>query len=63
MSSSTELSKGFSSTTSISGWLLNIVSSKVVPDLGKPIKKTGEGSFAFDEFFLPTKSLLSKFLL
>ena len=32
---------GISSSTSIDGWLLNIVSSKVVPDLGKPIRKYG----------------------
>ena len=51
MISSTEFIKGFSSITSISGWLLKIVSSSVVPDLGKPIKKTGEASF-FVEFFL-----------
>ena len=31
--------RGFSSITSISLWLLRIVSNKVVPDLGNPIKK------------------------
>jgi len=37
------LTVGFSSTTSIAGWLLNIVSNKVVPDLGNPTKKMGAG--------------------
>ena len=32
---------GFSSMTSIFGWLLKIVSKSVVPDLGKPIINIG----------------------
>ena len=59
---STELIIGFSSKTSISGWLLKIVSSKVVPDLGNPIKKTGLFSFIFDVWLSIKKVLLSKFL-
>ena len=52
---STELIMGFSSKTSISGWLLRIVSSNVVPDLGNPIKNTGEVSNIFDFPFFSKK--------
>ena len=54
---STELINGFSSKTSISGWLLRIVSSNVVPDLGNPIKKTGEFSIIFVFSILVLKAL------
>ena len=57
---------GISSSTSIDGWLLNIVSSKVVPDLGKPIRKYGSwlssgtlGKFQFNLFGLSKKFILS----
>ena len=61
--SSTELIKGFSSNTSISGWLLNIVSSNVVPDLGNPIRNTGESLDIFVDLVFAKKTSLSIFFL
>ena len=54
---STELINGFSSITSTSGWLLRMVSSNVVPDLGNPTKKTGKNSFFLVSVLFTTKFL------
>ena len=53
----------FSSNTSIDGWLLNMVSNNVVPDLGKPIKNIGTKVIQQDHYEYDAYDLVLEYLL